>query len=110
MICPRCKAEYVDGITFCADCGIPLVDRLPDEPKKADKPPKKYRQLGSNFNAGEIAIIKSILDGAGIDYYFKGERFQTIHAQYVDPAILMVWEEQYKEAKKLLGNLKLYSN
>lgn len=29
--CPKCKNEYVAGITKCADCGVDLVDVLPDE-------------------------------------------------------------------------------
>lgn len=28
MWCPKCKNEYVAGITTCADCGIPLVEKL----------------------------------------------------------------------------------
>jgi hypothetical protein len=31
MICPRCKCEYVDSVTVCADCGCELVDRLEPE-------------------------------------------------------------------------------
>lgn len=28
MWCPKCKNEYVPGITQCADCGVALVDSL----------------------------------------------------------------------------------
>ncbi len=28
MICPQCEVEYRTGFTQCADCDIPLVDRL----------------------------------------------------------------------------------
>ena len=37
MWCPKCKNEYVPGITRCADCGILLVDSL-DAPKPSDSP------------------------------------------------------------------------
>ncbi|MBE5958062.1 MAG: hypothetical protein E7254_04260 [Lachnospiraceae bacterium] len=29
--CPKCRNEYIDGITTCVDCNIPLVDELPQE-------------------------------------------------------------------------------
>lgn len=29
--CPKCKNEYVEGITTCAECGVELVDELPEE-------------------------------------------------------------------------------
>jgi hypothetical protein len=28
MICPKCRAEYREGFSTCADCGIPLVEDL----------------------------------------------------------------------------------
>ena len=32
--CPKCGAEYRDGFTRCASCGVKLVDKLTDEQKK----------------------------------------------------------------------------
>ncbi len=29
--CPKCKSEYREGITECADCKVPLVDELPPD-------------------------------------------------------------------------------
>lgn len=32
--CPKCGAEYRDGFTECASCGVKLVEKLTDEQKK----------------------------------------------------------------------------
>lgn len=29
--CPKCKNEYIEGITTCVECGVELVDELPEE-------------------------------------------------------------------------------
>lgn len=31
MYCPKCKAEFIKGITECSNCGVPLVNELPPE-------------------------------------------------------------------------------
>lgn len=35
QFCPNCKTEYTDEANLCADCGIPLVEKLP-EPEAMD--------------------------------------------------------------------------
>lgn len=32
--CPKCRNEYYEGFTVCADCGCELVDELPEEKKE----------------------------------------------------------------------------
>lgn len=34
--CPKCKEEYREGITVCADCGTELVENLPEERKEEE--------------------------------------------------------------------------
>ncbi len=34
MYCPKCRAEYVEGITECPDCGVQLIDNLLPEIKR----------------------------------------------------------------------------
>ena len=29
--CPKCKTEYREGVSECADCHVPLVESLPEE-------------------------------------------------------------------------------
>lgn len=31
QFCPNCKTEYTDEANLCAECGIPLVDKLPEQ-------------------------------------------------------------------------------
>ena len=71
MFCPKCGAEYQEGFNQCTDCNVALVD---------EKPPELITEVSyvdlvevfSTYNPGDIAIIKSLLDGEGIDYYFQG--------------------------------------
>ncbi len=31
MWCPKCRNEYINGVTTCVDCGCDLVEELPEE-------------------------------------------------------------------------------
>ncbi len=102
MFCPKCRVEYREGFTECADCEVPLVFKLPPSP--APEYDVEFEEVLSTYNAGDIAIIKSILHSEKLSYLFKGEHFQSI-GLVVEPARLMVRKDQVQRAKALLKGL-----
>ena len=102
MFCPHCHSEYKKGIDVCSQCGVTLVPELPEE-----SPPEfiEFEEILATFNAVEIAIIKSLLDPEGIDYYFKSEFFNYMEP-LAQPAKLMVRKDQADEARQILRELR----
>ncbi len=113
MFCPKCKAEYRSGFTVCADCDVPLVDKLPKERKektrlKQTHKDAKFEEVIVTFNQGEIAFIKSLLDDAGIEYYLKGD-YSNVRL-WADPMRLMVRDDQVEKTIKILKKLDFGSS
>jgi hypothetical protein len=102
MFCPKCRSEYVSGITVCHDCGIDLIEVLP--PVEYDY--FDYIEVITTMNPGEVAVIKSILDNAGIVYLIPEENF-TLVSPWVQPARILVQKEYVEIAKELLQDLDL---
>lgn len=103
MFCPNCKAEYLPGVTVCAECGIPLVESLPPD---TEHEKAKFVEVVSTFNAGDIALIKSILDDGEIDYLIEGENFNST-TPLLQPVSILVPEEKLEAAKDILKDLDL---
>ena len=104
MFCPKCRSEYVSGITTCSDCGIPLVESLA-EPEQNESEQYKYVEILETFNLADIAFIKSLFDEYNIQYFFLNESFNTLEP--VEPARLVVREDQADNAKELLKDADL---
>lgn len=71
MFCPNCRAEYREGVAKCAECGVALVEELTPADDNAD-----YVDLvtvGVFTNAPELAVAKSLLEDADIQYFAKNE-------------------------------------
>ena len=101
MFCPECRAEYIDGIIFCSVCNIRLVEKLPEA-----EPPLTnfvdYEEVLSTYNPADIAFLKSLLEGEGIQHFFKGEHFMYVRPM-ADPARLMIRKDQVEDALQLIN-------
>ena len=103
MFCPKCKSEYREGFYKCADCGVDLV---------AEQPPELMEEVSyvdlvevfSTYQQGDIAFIKSVLDGEGITYFFQGESSIMIIGAGAY-ARLLVKADEAQRAREILQEL-----
>ncbi len=69
MFCPKCKAEYRVGFTLCSDCGVALVDLLPD-PEQVPRDVLRHAELVVIRTFEKLLdadFAKSVLEAAGIE-------------------------------------------
>ena len=97
MFCPKCRIEYREGFTVCADCGTPLVEKLPDE---SAFDPVFFFRTGED-DAGELP---SLLDRAGVACYLDAgeERFLRVDPEYAIAGELYVNRRDLPMAKRCL--------
>ena len=106
MYCPECKAEYVDGVTECADCHVPLVWALPEEIKEQGEP-VEWARLVTSINQGDLALIKSILESENIPYWVQGEHRGMVPHGLGFGAIVHVDKSRIEDAIALIKDLNL---
>jgi hypothetical protein len=104
MFCPRCKSEYREGFTKCADCEVPLVDVLPDE-VQPDADPHDLVSVFETSSQPDILVIKSALDAEGIIFHFSGEFFHMMGVM-PSPARLLVPSDQREKVLHILKEMQ----
>ncbi len=102
MFCPICKSEYRERFYKCADCDVYLVSELPQP--TANHSDNEFVEAFSTYNQGEIAFIKSVLDGEGITYFFQGEGATMLIAAGAY-ARLLVKADEAETAREILRDL-----
>lgn len=103
MFCPKCGAEYREGFIKCADCGEALVSTPPPSTEDGVRYVDMI-EVFSTYNPGDIAVIKSILDGEGIHYYFQGDNTNMLVAAGAY-ARLLVQADQVERVRDILREI-----
>jgi len=107
MFCPKCRTEYREGFSVCADCDSDLVDELPPEEEPEEQPEfTDYVEVMGTYNPADVALIKSILDAENITYYFNAEHFMNVEP-LAETVRLMVKKDEAEKAKEILRDLDL---
>jgi hypothetical protein len=111
MFCPVCGDEYQAGFTRCTDCDAELVETLPSAPEPAPF------ELTTVFETGDqslVAVVKSVLDSAGIPCVARNERLQNLFGwgsigtgfnAAMGPIRIQVLKEDEETARELLTAL-----
>ncbi len=98
MFCPNCRTEYREGVTTCADCGAALVVELPPDIENSE-----LVTIFQSHELSEVAIAKSILEEAGINFIAKGGMSKEILS--VGPVEIVVDRDDADYARGLLQAL-----
>ncbi len=67
---------------------------------------KRFVKLMELQNPGELAFVKSLLDGNDMDYYVQNEHFGALYNIPVLPSAIMVDEWDLARAQILLSLLR----
>lgn len=103
MYCPKCRTEYRDGFTKCADCQIPLVAELTPSPGEDEPAFVDVEEVLSTIDPGQIALIKSILEAEMIPYLAQGEHSHSLQSPI--PVRFLVPREHIVRACEVLKEL-----
>ena len=91
--CPKCRNEYVEGVTVCADCGCALVDS-PEEYSRAEL--ELVRFLTANGVAGarmeETELPEETLVTVEEKELTRAERYKTV--------FLKEWAKEHPEEQE----------
>jgi hypothetical protein len=106
MFCLKCGKEYAKDIYVCGECGVSLAPELPPDSPNELLELAEFEEILFTPNAGDMAVIKSLLNNEGIAYYFRGEFLSSAHP-LTQPARLVVHIDQTEEVKEILKSLNI---
>jgi hypothetical protein len=108
--CPECNVEYEDTATRCSDCDVELTlgPPIPEE-----HPDPKMETVYATGDPALVALAKSLLEDAEIEYFTKGDEIQNLIGigglaglgYVIEPVEFVVAAKDALTARELLAHL-----
>ena len=111
--CPECNVEYIDTAIRCSDCDVELAFGPPISEIPEEHPDLKIETVYATGDPALVAMAKSLLEDAKIEYFTKGYEIQDLIGigglgglNYVTgPVEFVVAAEHAPTARELLADL-----
>lgn len=105
-VCPNCEYEYVEGITFCPDCGSALLADK-DYIKPEDWSEENWEIVYTSSQDFEVEMIKNNLEGAGIKAVVLSQKDRNYPAPGDFSVVkLLVRKEDVQDAVAFIQKVK----
>ncbi len=104
MICPKCEAEYLDGITICSDCDTVLISKEDFELNLVHH--EDWTTVFSTDVMYEAEMTKANLSGANIESIILSQKDKSFPVTG-DLAVikLMVKKEDAEDSQKIISDI-----
>jgi rRNA maturation endonuclease Nob1 len=102
--CHRCRAEYIDSVSTCPECGEPL---FPEPPPPAGNPDIKLVVVYLAQGEIDAQVVRSLLEANGIDCSLSGESVRLTHGLTVDGLAqvkILVREDDEARARETISS------
>jgi len=106
--CAKCRSEYVAGTSVCDDCGTSLVDKLPAIDAVVGDPGELVEVWRAQGEM-ESQMVRSLLEGSGIDSMLSGEALRLTHGLTVNGLAqvrILVREEDVAKACETIATME----